>query len=41
MPSIGVYYGRTIRNGVQKPLPPGEWYKRAQSRRQEEHAPRD
>ena len=36
MPSIGIYYGKTIRNGVQKPLPSSEWYKRAQSRRQEE-----
>jgi 3-O-methylgallate 3,4-dioxygenase len=40
MPSIGVYYGKTIRNGVQKPLPESEWYKRAQSRRQEEHEER-
>ena len=36
MPSMGVYYGETIRNAVMKELPPEEWYKRAQMRRLED-----
>lgn len=40
MPSIGVYYDPTIRNGVRKELPPEEWYKRAQMKRLEEREER-
>jgi 3-O-methylgallate 3,4-dioxygenase len=36
MPSLGVYYGETIRNAVMQELPPEEWYKRAQMRRLED-----
>jgi Catalytic LigB subunit of aromatic ring-opening dioxygenase len=38
MPAIGIYYGNTIRNAKQTPVPEGEWYKRAQMRRREETA---
>jgi hypothetical protein len=37
MPSIGIYYGDTIRNAVQTALPPDQWYQRAQMRRLEEN----
>jgi Catalytic LigB subunit of aromatic ring-opening dioxygenase len=40
MPSIGVYYDDTIRNGVRRELPPSEWYKRAQMLRLEEREER-
>ena len=40
MPSIGIYYGKTIRNGVRKELPPDQWYKRAQMKRLEEKVER-
>ena len=36
MPAISIYYGDTIRNAAQKPVPAGEWHKRAQMRRFEE-----
>ena len=36
MPSIAVYYGATIRNAAQDPVPPEDWYARAQMRRLEE-----
>ena len=36
MPSIGVYYGDSIRNAVKQEIPPEEWYKRAQMRRLED-----
>jgi 3-O-methylgallate 3,4-dioxygenase len=36
MPSLGVYYGETIRNAVMQELPAEEWYKRAQMRRLED-----
>ncbi len=36
MPSLGVYYGETIRNAVREELPPEEWYRRAQMCRLEE-----
>ncbi len=36
MPSIGIYYGDTIRNAPRKELPAEEWYKRAQMRRLED-----
>mgnify|MGYP002633091001 CR=1 FL=1 len=36
MPSLGVYYGDTIRNAVKQELPAEEWYKRAQMRRLED-----
>jgi 3-O-methylgallate 3,4-dioxygenase len=36
MPSIGIYYGETIRNAKQKSPAPADWYKRAQNRRLEE-----
>ncbi len=36
MPSIGIYYGATIRNAAQPALPPAEWHRRAQLRRLEE-----
>ena len=41
MPAMAVYYGATIRNAARKPLPPEQWYKRAQMRRLEEEHPRD
>ena len=41
MPSIGVYYGATIRNAASKDLPASEWYRRAQMRRLEDHTERD
>ncbi len=40
MPSIGLYYGATIRNAARTRLPPEEWYKRAQMRRLEEREER-
>ncbi|GAB4182650.1 MAG: hypothetical protein OHK0024_22180 [Thalassobaculales bacterium] len=36
MPSIGVYYGETIRNAAQSPVPADDWYRRARMRRLEE-----
>ncbi|MGH8697204.1 MAG: protocatechuate 3,4-dioxygenase [Burkholderiales bacterium] len=36
MPSIGIYYGATIRNAAQPAVPPAEWHRRAQLRRLEE-----
>ena len=36
MPSIGIYYGETIRNATRTPVPGGEWYKQAQMLRLEE-----
>jgi 3-O-methylgallate 3,4-dioxygenase len=36
MPSIGIYYGATIRNATQPAVPPQEWHRRAQLRRLEE-----
>lgn len=36
MPSIGIYYGATIRNAAQPPVPPEDWHRRAQMRRREE-----
>jgi hypothetical protein len=36
MPSIAVYYGETIRNAAQSPVPPDDWFERAQMRRLEE-----
>jgi len=36
MPSIGIYYGATIRNAAQPAVPPAEWHRRAQMRRREE-----
>jgi len=36
MPSIGVYYGSTIRNAAAQDLPASEWYRRAQMRRLED-----
>ncbi len=35
MPSIGIYYGETIRNAARPSPPPEDWYKRAQQRRRE------
>ena len=40
MPSIGVYYDKTIRNAARKDLPASEWYKRAQMKRLEEREER-
>jgi Catalytic LigB subunit of aromatic ring-opening dioxygenase len=40
MPSIGVYYDKTIRNAARKELPASEWYKRAQMKRLEEREER-
>ena len=39
MPAIGIYYGDTITNAAQTPVPPEDWYKRAQMRRKETGAP--
>jgi Catalytic LigB subunit of aromatic ring-opening dioxygenase len=36
MPSIGIYYGATIRNAARPPVLPGDWFRRAQLRRREE-----
>lgn len=36
MPSIGIYYGATIRNAAQPAVLPPEWHRRAQLRRREE-----
>jgi 3-O-methylgallate 3,4-dioxygenase len=36
MPSIGIYYGATIRNAARQPVPPEDWFRRAQMRRREE-----
>jgi 3-O-methylgallate 3,4-dioxygenase len=36
MPSIGVYYGATIRNATQPAVPPADWHRRAQLRRLEQ-----
>jgi 3-O-methylgallate 3,4-dioxygenase len=36
MPSIGIYYGETIRNAAQPAVPPEGWHRRAQLRRLEE-----
>jgi len=36
MPSLGVYYGESIRNAVRPRFPAEEWYKRAQMRRLED-----
>ena len=41
MPSIGVYYGDTIRNGAWRELPESEWYRRAQMLRLEKGGARD
>jgi len=41
MPAMAVYYGATIRNAARKPLPPEQWYKRAQMQRLEDDKPRD
>ena len=41
MPSMGIYFHKTIPNGVRKELPASEWYKRAQMKRLEDHEPRD
>ncbi len=41
MPSIGVYYGDTIRNGAWRELPESEWYRRAQMLRLEKGGERD
>jgi Catalytic LigB subunit of aromatic ring-opening dioxygenase len=41
MPAMAIYYGATIRNAARKPLPPEQWYKRAQMRRLEDDEPRD
>jgi catalytic LigB subunit of aromatic ring-opening dioxygenase len=38
MPSIGVYYGETIRNAPRPAAAPADWYRRAQLRRLEERA---
>jgi catalytic LigB subunit of aromatic ring-opening dioxygenase len=38
MPSIGVYYGETIRNAPRPAAPPADWYRRAQMRRLEDGA---
>jgi hypothetical protein len=38
MPSIGVYYGETIRNAPRPAAPPADWYRRAQARRLEDGA---
>ena len=38
MPSIGVYYGETIRNAPRPAAPAADWYRRAQDRRLEEGA---
>lgn len=38
MPSIGIYYGETIRNAARQPVPQEEWYRRAQMKRLEEGA---
>lgn len=35
-PAMGIYHGKTIRNGVKKDLPPDAWYKIAQNRRLED-----
>jgi hypothetical protein len=35
-PAMGIYHGKSIRNGVKKQLPPDAWYKIAQNRRLEE-----
>ena len=35
MPSIGIYYGATIRNAAQPALLPEDWFRRAQLRRRE------
>ena len=40
MPAMAIYYGKTIRNAVQQPLPAEQWYKRAQMRRLEEQSER-
>jgi hypothetical protein len=40
MPSIGIYYDKTIRNAPRKELPASEWYKRAQMKRLEEREER-
>jgi 3-O-methylgallate 3,4-dioxygenase len=36
MPSIGIYYGESIRNGVRRPVAPEDWYRQAQMRRLED-----
>lgn len=41
MPSIGIYYGETIRNAAQPKTPVEDWYKRAQLRRHEPAGPVD
>lgn len=38
MPSIGIYYGETIRNRARDAAPAADWFKRAQMRRLEEGA---
>lgn len=38
MPSLGIYYGDSIRNPLKQNVPVEEWYKRAQSRRHEDDA---
>lgn len=35
-PAMGIYHGKSIRNGVKKQLPPDAWYKIAQNRRLED-----
>jgi catalytic LigB subunit of aromatic ring-opening dioxygenase len=39
MPAIAIYYGETISNAARTPVPPEDWYKRAQMRRKETSAP--
>jgi hypothetical protein len=36
MPSIGIYYGETIRNAARPAAAPADWYRRAQMRRLED-----
>jgi hypothetical protein len=40
MPSIGIYHGATIRNGVRREVAADQWYARAQMRRLEDAAER-
>jgi hypothetical protein len=40
-PAIGVYHGKTIRNGQREDVPAESWYKHAQMRRLEEKGPVD
>lgn len=40
MPSIGIYYGETIRNAARPAAAPADWYRRAQMRRLEDDTDR-